>query len=193
MPTTSPCDRWLVAGCNPRVTEVEPPDGVRTIGLNDHTSVTRCDELVVCDAPNTFTAQRRQALVEAEVERFWHRDVDPWERERLDDKRRPIKIVHATQWRGDYYDGVVPCYFTSLPAGIVLAVRGGARRIGVLACDMVMHPALGPYVGYINDMLRNMRRDLARLGIEIANVSPRGLSTRLQFERQDLPWLSSST
>lgn len=194
MPSPGPPSSWIIAGCDPRVRiapDVLPADA-RILGLNDHTSVLRCHEQLVVDPPSEFAEHRARAILASAPEVFWFRDQDPWPKEHPD--CRPLHVVHATRWRGNLRDGAIPCYYTSMVAGVVLAVRRGARRIGVLGCNMVGHKTLAPYIGPINEFVGGFfAKKLRAAGVEMRNVSPPGLSTRLQIPPASLDWLAESS
>lgn len=184
---------WVVAGCDPRIEEAAVPDGVRVLGLNDHTAVPHCHEQLVVDPPSCFHPRRVPAILDSDPEVFWYWEKEPWPLKEHPDKR-PIEIVHATRWRGKLREGPVPCYYTTMVTGIVLAFRAGAQRIGVLGCNLVGHEELNARVGEINEFVSGfLTKALRKEEVEMRNVSPPGVSARLQIPRAPIDWLAESS
>lgn len=163
-------------------------EGVRVWGMNDSFRIMPTDDLVVMDLPQRMlhpATVRGKAIVESRPKRLWlyckHSliwkdvlDKDTW------DEHCEFDLTQYN-WQKSVKAGIAPrltddppAHILQSPTGITsLAWQQGARRIGVIGCDLLPgHHVQSHLEPAISWFFSHLSAQAALLGGRIVNLSP---------------------
>jgi len=161
----------IVAGLGKSIKDFAPvSQKYITIGVNDIDQFFSPTHLVVLDPPRRFTDKRRETICTTGALTIW--TTPEWPCFKTDQRRRKITTLRFDNKSSFNIDRDIPHFRTSPIAGIGLAYRLGAKRIGVIGMDLLPDHHMHKYANIINEQLKKLAKMLLLKGTILVNLSP---------------------
>jgi Capsular polysaccharide synthesis protein/Glycosyl transferase family 2 len=164
----------LVCGCGQSLSELEQPERFITIGVNDIGRRFHPDYLVVVNPPDQFSGDRFRYVESSEAKFiFTQLDLNLC-------RENVIKFSLGTHGGADFSNPDVLHYTQNSPyVALCLAVRMGAKRIGLIGVDFTPHHffaatgthSLASQLSIIDEQYRRLDEAIRRQGGEVFNIS----------------------
>jgi hypothetical protein len=140
-----------------------------TIGVNDIDKFFSPTHLVVLDPYRRFSPERQKIICETKADHVW--TTPEWPCFKNDSRRKKITTVRFDNKQSFNIDKTIPNFRTSPIAGIGLAYKLGAKRIGVVGMDLLADHHMHKYEKVINKQISKLAKLLLQKGVILVNIS----------------------
>jgi len=140
-----------------------------TIGVNDIDKFFAPTHLIVLDPPRRFHKSRMEIICNSKASHIW---ITPeWPCLKDDPRIKRISTVRFDNKISFDLDRDIPNFRTSPIAGIGLAYRLGAKKIGLIGMDLLPDHHMHKFRKEINEQLGRLAKLLLERGVILVNLS----------------------